>query len=238
MNNSEIMRHSASHVLAMAVLKLYPEAKLAIGPAIEDGFYYDFALPKPISDEDLPKIEKEMGKLVAKKLPFKQVFLKRGEAKKLYKNNPFKQELLDEIGGDKISFYETNGFRDLCRGPHISDTGKVGAFKLTRTAGAYWRGDEKKPMLTRIYGVAFKTQKELEKHLALLEEAKNRDHRKIGKEQNLFVFTDLVGKGLPLLTPKGSVIRRELERFIVDEELKRGYLHVYTPDLARVDLYK
>jgi threonyl-tRNA synthetase len=236
--DQETLRHSTAHVLAMAVLRLYPKAKLAIGPAIEGGFYYDIDFPEPISEEDLQKIEKEMKKIVKEKKPFERTLLERKEAKKIYQNNPYKKDLLEEIKDKKISFYKSGEFIDLCRGPHVRDTGKIGAFKLTHTAGAYWRGDEKNPMLTRIYGLAFKTEKELEKHLKLLEEAKNRDHRKIGKEQNLFIFTDLVGKGLPLLTPKGSVIRRELERFIVDEELKRGYMHVYTPDLARVELYE
>jgi threonyl-tRNA synthetase len=236
--DQETLRHSTAHVLAMAVLRLYPKAKLAIGPAIEGGFYYDIDFPEPISEEELQKIEKEMKKIVKEKKPFERTLLERKEAKKIYQNNPYKKDLLEEIKDKKISFYKSGEFIDLCRGPHVRDTGKIGAFKLTHTAGAYWRGDEKNPMLTRIYGLAFKTEKELEKHLKLLEEAKNRDHRKIGKEQNLFIFTDLVGKGLPLLTPKGSVIRRELERFIVDEELKRGYMHVYTPDLARVELYE
>lgn len=246
MNNLETMRHSASHILAMAVLKLYPKAKLTIGPAIEDGFYYDFELPKPISDEDLPKIEKEMGKIVTKKIPFKQVFLKRNEAKKLYRNNPFKQELLDEIvnsasspqAGDKMSFYETNDFRDLCRGPHVSDTGKIGVFKLTHIAGAYWRGDEKKPMLTRIYGVAFGTKKELDAHLQMLEEAKKRDHRKLGKELDLFCFSDLVGPGLPLYTPRGVVIIEELKNHIERVCADYGFEKVMTPHLAKMRLYE
>jgi threonyl-tRNA synthetase len=237
-HNLEIMRHSAAHVMAEAVLFIFPDAKFAIGPAIEDGFYYDFELSRPLTPEDLPIIEKKMGEIVKADLPFTHREINKKEAKKLFADQPYKLELIDEITDNKVGIYQQGNFTDLCRGPHVKSTGEIGEFKLTSIAGAYWRGDEHNPMLQRIYGVAFKTQEELEEYLALQEEIKKRDHRKIGKDLDLFVFSELVGKGLPLFTEKGSIIRRELERFIVDEELKRGYKHVYTPDLANVALYK
>jgi len=235
------MRHSAEHVLTQAMLKLYPGLKMAMGPATEDGFYFDFDFKGKISEEDFPKIEAEMKKIIKKDLPFKKESLSIKEARRLFKNNQYKQEWLDEIekkGEKAIVYWTGDEFVDLCSGPHVASTGKIGPFKLLSVAGAYWRGDEKNKMLTRIYGTVFPTQKELDKYLAQLEEAKKRDHRRLGKDLNLFVFSDLVGKGLPLFTQKGAVIRRELERFIVDEEIKRGYQHVYTPDIAKVELYE
>jgi len=232
------MRHSTSHVMAEAVLSIFPDAKFAIGPAIEDGFYYDFELSRPLSPEDLPVIEKKMAEIIKAGLPFTHREISKKEAKKLFANQLYKLELIDEITDNKVGVYQQGNFTDLCRGPHVKSTGEIGAFKLTSIAGAYWRGDEHNPMLQRIYGIAFKTQQELDEYLALQEEIKKRDHRKIGKDLDLFVFSDLVGKGLPIFTEKGSIIRRELERFVVDEELKRGYKHVYTPDLANVALYK
>jgi threonyl-tRNA synthetase len=237
-NNLETMRHSASHVLAEAVLSIFPEAKFAIGPAIEDGFYYDFDLPRPLKPEDLPIIEKKMGEIIKADLPFTHRELNKEEARTLFAGQPYKLELIDEITDDKVGVYQQGNFTDLCRGPHVSSTGEIGAFKLTSIAGAYWRGDEHKPMLQRIYGLAFPTQQELNDYLVHLEEIRKRDHRKIGKDLDLFVFSEMVGKGLPIFTEKGSIIRRELERFVVDEEIKRGYQHVYTPDLALVALYK
>jgi len=237
----EAMKHSAEHVLTQAMLKLYPGLKMAMGPATEDGFYFDFDFKGKISEDDFPKIEEEMKKIIKKDLPFKKENLTIEEARKLFKNNKYKQEWLDEIEnkGEKATVYWTGDeFVDLCNGPHVASTGKIGPFKLLSIAGAYWRGDEKNKMLTRIYGTSFPTQKELDKHLVMLEEAKKRDHRKIGKDLNLFVFSDLVGKGLPLFTQKGAVVRRELERFIIDEEIKRGYQHVYTPDIAKVELFE
>ena len=237
----EAMRHSAEHVLTQAMLKLYPGLKMAMGPATEDGFYFDFDFKGKISEDDFPKIEEEMKKIIKKDLPFKKENLTIEEARKLFKNNKYKQEWLDEIEnkGEKATVYWTGDeFVDLCNGPHVASTGKIGPFKLLSIAGAYWRGDEKNKMLTRIYGTSFPTQKELDKNLSMLKEAKKRDHRKIGKDLNLFVFSDLVGKGLPLFTQKGAVVRRELERFIVDEEIKRGYQHVYTPDIAKVELFE
>jgi len=252
----ETMRHSCSHLLAAAVMELWPETKLAIGPAIENGFYYDFDPSPPaggsgqvFSDADLPKIEAKMAEIKAKNLTFIKKEIPVEEARKLFSDQPYKLELIDDLAktegvnvsnlqGVKLNVYETGNFVDLCIGPHVENTKDIGSFKLLSVAGAYWKGSEKNKMLTRIYGTCFPTQKELDEYLNYLEEAKKRDHRVIGKDLNLFVFSDLVGKGLPLFTEKGSVIRRELEKFIVNEEIKRGYHHVYTSDIARVDLYK
>jgi threonyl-tRNA synthetase len=234
----EAMRHSASHVMAEAVLSIFPDAKFAIGPAIEDGFYYDFDLSRTLTPEDLPVIEKKMGEIVKSNLPFKHKEITKAEAKKLFAKQPYKLELIEELKDDKVGVYEQGNFIDLCKGPHVKATGEIKAFKLMSIAGAYWRGDEHNAMLQRIYGIAFNSQKELDDYLVHLEDIKKRDHRKIGKDLDLFVFSELVGKGLPLFTEKGSIIRRELERFVVDEEIKRGYKHVYTPDLALVALYR
>ncbi len=235
------LRHTAEHILHTAMQNLYPPLKKAMGPATEDGFYNDFDLDEKISEADFPKIEKEMQRLIDADYPMEQSLISPSEAKELFKNNPYKLEWIDEIEkrGEKVSVF-TMGKEDtdLCSGPHASSTGAVKAFKLLSIAGAYWHGDEKNKMLTRIYGTAFSSKKELDEYLARIEEAKKRDHRKIGKDLGLFVFADLIGKGLPMLTAKGATIRRELERFIVDEELKRGYSHVITPPLAKVDLYK
>ena len=237
----ENLKHTAAHLLAATVVDLYPQAKPTIGPVIENGFYYDFDLPQPISEEDLPKIEKKMEEILKgwNKVAGREVSAQ--EAKNLFKDNPYKIELIEDLEKENqpISIYTAGQFEDLCRGGHAQNPKEeIKAFKLLSVAGAYWRGDEKNKMLTRIYGTAFPTQEELDEYLKMLEEAKKRDHRKIGRDLDLFVFSDLVGKGLPLLTPKGTTIRRELERFIVDEELKRGYLHVVTPPLAKVDLYR
>ena len=233
--------HTTSHIMAQAVKRLYPEAKLAIGPAIENGFYYDFDVEKPFSDEDLQRIEEEMKKIVKEDYELERFELPREEALKLMKekNEPYKVELINDLPeGEIISFYKQGDFVDLCKGPHIPSTGSVKAIKLLSVAGAYWRGSEKNKMLQRIYGVSFPKASELEEHLALLEEAKQRDHRKIGKDLDLFFTDPLVGAGLPLYLPKGATIRRLLERYIQDKEIKLGYSHVYTPDLANVALYK
>ena len=238
----EKMRHTAAHVLAQAVLKLYPDTKLGIGPAIDDGFYYDFEFSEPLSDEALPKIQKEMKIIMKQKLPLTQHFKTRKDAEKYYKDwdQEYKLDLLKSIPDKELSFYVTgdNEFADLCRGPHVEHTGQIGSFQLSKVAGAYWRGDENNKMLTRIYGHSFESRKELLAHLEMLEKAKANDHRKLGKELDLFTFSDVIGKGLPLWTHRGTTIRRELERFIVDEELKRGYLHVHTPDIANLKLYE
>ncbi len=239
--NLQNLRHSCAHLLAAAVLDLHPNTKLTIGPAIENGFYYDFDFKSPLSDEDLPKIENKMNDILKSWDKFTRREVSEKEAREYYNHNPYKLELIDEITakGEKITLYKSGSFEDLCRGGHSENPIKeIGAFKLLSIAGAYWRGSEKNKMLTRIYGTAFHTQKQLDEYLQQQEEAKKRDHKKLGRELGLFVFSDTIGKGLPLLTERGSVIRRELERFIVDEEIKRGYKHVYTPDIASLELYK
>jgi threonyl-tRNA synthetase len=236
----EIIRHSASHVMAAAVQSLFPDVKFGIGPAIEDGFYYDFQLPRNLTPEDLPVIEKKMQDIIRDGQSFTRENISKDEAKKLFQDQPYKLELINDLQDGEISIYRTGNFVDLCAGPHVESTREipVNAFKLDKIAGAYWRGSEKNPMLQRIYALAFHSKKELDEYIIFQEEIKKRDHRKIGKDLDLFVFSDLVGKGLPLFTEKGSIIRRTLERFVVDEEIKRGYKHVYTPELANVELYK
>jgi len=235
-------RHSCAHLLAAAVLQLYPNAKNAIGPAIEDGFYQDFDFGDvKISDEDLPKIEEKMRQVLKEWGPFKTEEVSVEQARKDFSHNPYKLELIEELAkkGEKITENNPGNFLDLCKGGHSENPQKdIGAFKLLSIAGAYWKGSEKNKMLTRIYGTCFPTQKELDEYIAVQEEAKKRDHRKIGKELGLFTFSDVVGKGLPLLTAKGSIIRRILQRFVEDEEIKGGYEHVITPPLANVELYK
>ena len=233
--------HTTSHVMAQAVKKLFPNAKLAIGPSIEHGFYYDFDVEKPFSDDDLKSIEEEMKKIVKEDLELERFELPREEALKLMKEKeePYKVELINDLPEDEvISFYKQGDFVDLCKGPHIPSTGSIKAIKLLSTSGAYWRGSEKNKMLQRIYGVSFPKASELEEHLAMLEEAKQRDHRKIGKDLDLFMTHELVGSGLPLYLPNGATIRRLLERYIQDKEIALGYKHVYTPSLANVSLYK
>lgn len=237
------IRHSLSHLLAMAVLGKIPQTTLAIGPVIENGFYYDFDFPEDqkISEADLPELEKAMKKLIKKNLIFSQEELAEKEGLKKV-SGPYKKELIDELvkNNERLSFYQSGDFTDLCAGPHVKSTKEIDpeAFKLTKIAGAYWRGSEKNKMLTRIYGVAFASKKELDEYLKMMEEAEKRDHRKLGQDLKLFVFSDLVGKGLPTFGPKGATIKRELEHFTIGEELKRGYHHIVTPDLAKVDLYK
>ena len=235
----ETIRHSTSHIMAEAVQALFPDVKFGIGPAIENGFYYDFDI-KELTTEDLPKIEKKMRELVSKGLTFTKENISKEAARELFKNQPYKLELIEELKDGEITIYRSGNFVDLCAGPHVQSTKEIryDAFKLDKIAGAYWRGSEKNPMLQRIYGLAFATKKELEDFIVYQEEIKKRDHRKIGKDLDLFVFSDLIGKGLPIFTEKGSVIRRVLERFVVDEEIKRGYKHIYTPELANIDLYK
>ena len=238
--NLQIMRHSASHILAAAVQTLFVGVKFGIGPAIENGFYYDFGLPRPLTPEDLPAIENKMKEIIQQGWTFVRENVSREEANKIFADQPYKLELIEELKEGEITVYRSGDFVDLCAGPHVQTTRQIRqeALKLDKIAGAYWRGSEKNPMLQRIYGLAFRSRKELEDYIALQEEIKKRDHRVIGKDLDLFVFADLVGKGLPLFTEKGSIIRRTLERFVVDEELKRGYKHVYTPDLANVELYR
>ncbi|GAB4286947.1 MAG: threonine--tRNA ligase [Candidatus Dojkabacteria bacterium] len=265
-NNLWKLRHTCEHVFNQAIEELFPgKIVRAMGPAIEDGWYNDSRWDVDISENDFSKIEKRMQKIIDANFPLIYKEVSEQEAREMFKDNPFKQEFIDEFlkDGKKLSVYYTGDpdaepgsykkkvagiaaahlpgdavFVDLCAGPHVKTTGEIKAFKLLSIAGAYWRGDEKNEMLTRVYGTAFESKEELDEYLHRLEEAKKRDHRKIAKDQDLIVFSDLVGKGLPLWTPRGATIRRELERFVVDEEIKRGYLHVYTPDIANLDLYR
>lgn len=239
----EIMRHSAAHLMAQAVKRLFggKEVKLGIGPVIEDGFYYDMDLEHPLNPEDLQKIEKEMERIVGENLPITRREVSRQEAVAIFTElgDPYKLELIRDLPEDSvISIYDQGEFFDLCRGPHVPSTGKIKVFKLLSVAGAYWRGNSDNKMLQRIYGTAFVKKAELDEHLHMLEEAKKRDHRKLGKELGIFTFNNLVGQGLPIWLPKGATLRRTLERYIVDIEERLGYQHVYTPVLGNVDLYK
>lgn len=238
--NIEKIRHSLAHIMAEAVLGFWPKAKLGMGPSIENGFYYDFQFAKPLQEQDLAKIETKMEEIIKQGQKFTKKNITKLAAKKLFKDQPYKLELIKDLPGKTVSVYESGEFADLCKGPHVSSTKEINpdAFELTKISGAYWKGDEKNKMLTRIYGVAFNTKQELDNYLKQQEEAEKRDHRILGKKLDLFCFSDIVGKGLPLYTEKGSAIRRELERLVVDEEIKRNYKHVYTPDLAKVDLFR
>jgi threonyl-tRNA synthetase len=234
------MRHSAAHVMAEAVQELFPGARFAIGPAIEDGFYYDMELPRPVTPEDLPAIEERMRASIAANYPFVHSEWPRKKALKYFKEHdqPFKIELIENLPGETVGIEEQGPFLDLCRGQHVANTGEIGPFKLMRVAGAYWRGDEKRPMLQRIYGTAWFTQDDLDAYLERLEEAKRRDHRKLGRDLELFMISEDVGAGLPLWLPRGATVRRLLEEYILDLERRQGYQHVYTPNLAKLDLYK
>ena len=237
----DAVRHSISHVLAYAVKRLYPEAKLAIGPAITDGFYYDFDVENSFSAEDLVKIEDEMRKIIKENPSIERFELPRAEAIKLMEdaNEPYKVELINDLGEDEvISFYKMGDFVDLCAGPHVMSLKSIKAIKLLRSAGAYWKGDEKNKMLSRIYGTAFLKKADLDAHLEALEEAKKRDHNKLGRELKLFTTDEKVGQGLPLLMPKGAKIVQLLQRWVEDEEEKRGYVFTKTPYMAKSDLYK
>jgi threonyl-tRNA synthetase len=236
-----VLRHSTAHLLAAAVTELHPDAKYGIGPPVEDGFYYDFEFGKPVSESELAGIESRMRRIAQENRPFVHETLSRADAVTEFgrRGQDYKLELIrDKVEGDDVSVYRTGEFLDLCRGPHVRSTKDLKAFKLLRVAGAYWRGDEKKPQLTRIYGTAWPTQQQLDDYLKFLEDAEKRDHKKLGRDLKLFMVDDRVGPGLPLWLPDGATIRRELERFIVDEEISRGYLHVRTPDVARLDLYR
>jgi threonyl-tRNA synthetase len=238
---AEILRHSTAHLLAQALKRLYKDVKLGIGPVIENGFYYDIDLEEPITAEDLLKIEKEMERIVKENIEIVRQEVSREEALRRYEEigDYLKLELINDIPADQtLSIYEQGEFFDLCRGIHLPSTGKIKAFKLLSVAGAYWRGDSKNKMLQRIYGTAFAKKEELAEHLRLLEEAKERDHRKLGKELKLFTNSQKVGQGLPLWLPKGATIRRIIERYIVDKEVALGYDHVYTPVMGSVELYK
>src|SRR5579875_3791992 len=235
----EVYRHSTAHLLAAAVLELFPDTQLGIGPPTESGFYYDFERKEKFTPEDLEKIEARMRELQAQNLPFERKMTSKQEGLEKYRADWMKRELIEERAGDIFSEYTLGPhFIDFCRGPHVPSTEKLKAFKLLSIAGAYWKGNEKNPQLQRIYGTAFFTPKELQDYLNRLEEAKKRDHRKIGKELELFAVNELVGAGLPLWLPKGATVRRVLEEYILEKERQSGYQHVYTPDLAKVDLYK
>ena len=234
----EIFRHSSSHLMAQAIKELYPDAKLAIGPAIEDGFYYDIDLPESLSPEDLKKIEKKMKELVKRNYPIERIEMSMDEAKEFYKKegNPYKLEILEGIEDDMVSFYKQGDFMDLCRGPHLPSTGKIKAFKLLSIAGAYWRGDEKNKMLQRIYGTSFPTREELDEYIKRIEEAKKRDHRKIGREMDLFSLHE-EGPGFPFFHPKGMVLWNTLLDFWRKEHEKAGYVEIKTPIILNKELW-
>ena len=237
----QVYRHTASHVLAQAVKNIFPTSKLAIGPTIETGFYYDIEFKTPITQQDLVKIESEMQDIIKSDLPIERLVYSKRDAVKIFKDfsEPYKVELINDLpAGSVISCYKQGDFMDLCRGPHLPSTGKIKAFKLTSVTGAYWRGDEKNKMLTRIYGTAFAKKSELEEHLAALEEAKKRDHNKLGRDLGIFLTEEVVGQGLPILAPKGAKILQILERFVEDEEEKRGFMITKTPYMAKNDLYR
>ncbi|MFA5309562.1 MAG: threonine--tRNA ligase [Dehalococcoidales bacterium] len=234
----DTMRHSASHVMAEAVLSMMPDAKFAIGPAIDDGFYYDFDLPRPLTPDDLPVIEKKMGEIIKANLPFTRRDITKDEAKKLFAGQPYKLELLADIEDDKVGVYQQGGFTDLCRGPHVDATGEIGAFKLTSIAGAYWRGDEHNTMLQRVYGLAFNTKAELDEYFTRLEEAKKRDHRKLGKDLELFIIPEEIGGGLVIYTPKGGRVRTVIEDYWRAEHFANGYEILYTPHIGLSHLWE
>jgi len=235
-----VFRHSSAHVMAQAVKRLFPGTELAIGPAIENGFYYDFNTQGRLNQEVVPQIEEEIKKIIAENLPFKRIEMKKPEALKFFeeRQEPLKVELIRDIPDEQVSIYNQGEFWDLCTGPHLPSTGKIKAFKLLNVAGAYWRGDEKRPMLQRLYGTTFPSKQELDDHLKQLEEAAKRDHRKLGKELDLFSIQDLTGPGLILWHPKGAMIRKIIEDYWRDEHIARNYNLVYTPHIARVDLWK
>ncbi len=249
------VRHSTAHIMAQAITAMFEpgEVKVAIGPPIADGFYYDFELPRQLTPQDFPKIEKRMRRIMQGKHVFDKKVVSAAEAKKIFKDQPYKIELIeglekggvDEYGNPteeipEISVYTQDGFTDLCRGPHVKDTSEINptAFKLMNMAGAYWRGDEKNQQLQRVYGTAWKTSEELEQHLWRLDEAKKRDHRKLGKELGLFYFSDDIGPGIPLFTPKGEILRRTMEDYVRETQTRYGYEHVWTGNLVKEDLYR
>jgi len=234
----EILRHSAAHVMAEAVQSIFPGAKFGIGPAIENGFYYDFDLSRSLTADDLPLIEAKMNEIIASDVPFVRQEVTKEEARQLFAAQPYKLELIEDIPDEKVSLYQQGLFVDLCRGPHMGSTGEIKAFKLISVAGAYWRGDEHRSMLQRIYGVAFDTEEALTEHLKKLDEAAKSDHRKLGRELDLFSFHEEAGPGLVHWHPKGAVIRRVIEDFWKDEHVRRGYDIVYTPHIAKLDLWK
>ena len=239
LNGKKAYWHTTSHIMAQAVKRLFPDVKFAIGPSIDEGFYYDFDVEKPFTDEDKQKIEEEMKKIIKEDIKIERFSLPKAEALKLMEGQIYKQELIEELPeGEEISFYKQGDFTDLCAGPHLMSTGKIKSVKILSSSGAYWKGSEKNKMLQRIYAISFPKASMLEEYLKMLEEAKQRDHRKIGKDLEIFMTHKLVGSGLPMYLPNGATIRRILERYIQDKEIALGYAHVYTPSLANVELYK
>ncbi|HVA92874.1 MAG TPA: threonine--tRNA ligase [Chloroflexota bacterium] len=233
----DAMRHSLAHVMAEAVLKLFPDARLGIGPWIEHGFYYDFELPRSLTPDDLEKVEALMRERIAAASPFERTAISLDEARRIFHDQPFKLELIEGFKDQALSTFQHAAFVDLCRGPHVADTGKIGAFKLLSVAGAYWRGDEHRPMLQRIYGAAFNTQEELDAHLHRLEQARLRDHRKLGKELRLFTFSEHIGPGLPLFLPRGEMLRHLMEGYVREAQTRYGYQHVWTGHMVKRELY-
>ncbi len=233
----EVLRHSTAHAMAQAILELYPGSKLTIGPPIEDGFFYDIEVAGRITDDDLPRIEERMREVAARDLPVERESVSKAEAQKLYEDNPYKLEIISDLEDGDITLYRQGDFFDLCRGPHVPSTGKLGAFKLQNIAGAYWRGDEKNKMLTRVYGTAWPTEKQLKAYLRHLEEVKARDHRKIGKDLGLFTFSPDIGAGIPLFLPKGEMLRRLMEDYVREVQTRHGYDHVWTGHLANEQLF-
>jgi threonyl-tRNA synthetase len=233
----EVLRHSTAHAMAQAILELYPGSKLTIGPPIENGFFYDIEVNGRITDEDLPRIEERMREIVARDLPIEREEISKAEVRRLYADNPYKLEIIEDLEDGDISVYRQGDFFDLCRGPHVPNTGGLGAFRLQNIAGAYWRGDEEKPMLTRVYGTAWPTQKQLKAYLRRLEEARERDHRRLGKDLELFTFSPDVGAGIPLFLPKGEMLRHLMEDYVREVQTRHGYVHVWTGHLVNERLY-
>src|SRR5688500_17770893 len=233
----EVLRHSTAHAMAQAIVELYPGSKLTLGPPIENGFYYDIEVAGRLTDEDLPRIEERMREIVARDLPIQREDVSKAEAEDLYRDNPYKTELIEGLEDGEISVYKQGDFFDLCRGPHVPSTGRLGAFKLRNIAGACWRGDEKNPMLTRVYGTAWPTEKELRAYLRRLEEARARDHRKIGKDLELFAFSPDTGAGIPLFLPKGEMMRHLMEDYVREVQTRHGYEHVWTGHLVNEALF-
>jgi threonyl-tRNA synthetase len=233
----EVLRHSTAHAMAQAILELYPGSRLTIGPPIDDGFFYDIEVNGRITDEDLPRIEERMREIVARDLPIEREEVSKAEVERLYADNPYKLEIIGDLEEGDISIYRQGDFFDLCRGPHVPSTGRLGVFKLQNVAGAYWRGDERNPMLTRVYGTAWPTEKELKAYLRRLEEARERDHRRIGKDLDLFTFSPEVGAGIPLFLPKGEMLRHLMEVYVREVQTRYGYEHVWTGHLVNERLY-
>jgi threonyl-tRNA synthetase len=233
----EVLRHSTAHAMAQAILELYPGSKLTVGPPIDDGFFYDIEVARRITEEDLPRIEERMHEIVDRDLPIEREEVSKRQAARLYSDNPYKLEIIRGLEDGDISVYRQGEFFDLCRGPHVPSTGALGAFRLQNIAGAYWRGDEKNPMLTRIYGTAWPTEKQLKAYLRRLEEARERDHRKIGRELGLFTFSPEVGAGIPLFLPKGEMLRHLMEGYVREVQSRHGYDHVWTGNLVNEKLY-